>query len=194
MSGSRILFDRGIYVTPKIYQERAAQTAIYPNRGSNLAYAAMGLAEEASEVLACEINLPKTPSRVENLTKEIGDVMWYVAACAHEVESSFEEVSELSLTSSTLEQITNHELYAQEMLLRASAICGRAKKVMRDDAGKITVAKRAQILSHLAVILALARFYAESIDTSLSDILAANIVKLEQRKSKGTLKGDSDNR
>ena len=66
-------------------------TAIYPNKGTNLYYPALGLAGESGEV--CE-KIKKimrddegviTPEKRDELTKELGDVLWYVSALATEL-------------------------------------------------------------------------------------------------------------
>lgn len=81
------------------YQELAGKTAIYPDRGTNLAYPALGLNGEAGEV--AEI-VKKTyrdhdghlePDRREALQKELGDVLWYVAALCAESGLSMDAVA-----------------------------------------------------------------------------------------------------
>ena len=74
------------------YQQRAATTAVYPDRGrGNFVYPALGLAGESGEV--CE-KIKKTirddagvltPERRALLAKELGDVLWYCAALASEL-------------------------------------------------------------------------------------------------------------
>ena len=76
-----------------LYQVKAEETAIYPNKGDNLYYPALGLAGEAGEV--CEKikkimrdhnGLPNKEQKQE-IAKELGDVLWYVAALATELNS-----------------------------------------------------------------------------------------------------------
>lgn len=86
------------------YQARALTTAIYPGRGEvmGLAYAALGLAGEAGEVankvkkiLRGDRPLDETAKAV--ISKEVGDVMWYLAAVADELGVSLGEVAESNL-------------------------------------------------------------------------------------------------
>lgn len=80
-----------------LFQEEALSTAIYPK---GLAYPALGLAGEAGEV--CE-KIKKVirdqdgdvdlNNRIE-IKKELGDVLWYVAALAHELELDLSSVAE----------------------------------------------------------------------------------------------------
>lgn len=75
------------------YQQLAGRTAMYPGRDDQAlaAYPALGLAGEAGEV--CE-HVKKvlrddagrvTQARREALAKELGDVLWYVAAVCSEL-------------------------------------------------------------------------------------------------------------
>ena len=79
------------------YQRAALTTAEYPNVGENLVYPAMGLAGESGEF--CDkvkkmwrnLNTMRAHSltsekRMEML-KELGDVLWYIAACAKEMNA-----------------------------------------------------------------------------------------------------------
>jgi NTP pyrophosphatase (non-canonical NTP hydrolase) len=83
----------------KEYQEAAASTAVYPDLGSNLYYPALGLAGEAGELC----NKVKKIMRDDDgrlteesravISKEIGDVLWYVAAMCSEAGLSLEVVA-----------------------------------------------------------------------------------------------------
>lgn len=89
------------------YEEAAAKTAIYPNRGhvGGLLYAALGLCGESGEVAEKVKKLLRdgtglgpdgnyTPEFREACVKEVGDVLWYVTALAHELGVSLSEVAE----------------------------------------------------------------------------------------------------
>jgi NTP pyrophosphatase (non-canonical NTP hydrolase) len=76
------------------YEERALALAIYPDQGKNLVYPALGLAGEAGEVadkVKKEIrdHIEDTPG----LIRELGDVLWYVTACARELGVTLEDVA-----------------------------------------------------------------------------------------------------
>lgn len=85
------------------YQELVGQTAIYPNRGSNFIYPALGLCGEAGEVAEKVKKAIRddggqlSDERRQALIKELGDVMWYVAAMATELETSLEEVAQQNI-------------------------------------------------------------------------------------------------
>ena len=83
-----------------LYQDAAEATAIYPDKGDNLYYPALGLAGEAGEV--CE-KIKKimrdqkgfvTQESAEEISKELGDVLWYIAALATEINISLSSIAE----------------------------------------------------------------------------------------------------
>lgn len=83
----------------KEYEVAAAKTAVYPNRGNNIVYAALGLTGEAGEVAEKVKKSIRddegvlTDKRAKQLQKELGDVLWYVAAMCHELGMDMESVA-----------------------------------------------------------------------------------------------------
>lgn len=80
------------------FQAGALKTAIYPGRGKNLVYPVLGLNGEAGELaeklkkaIRDADGIVDGERRVE-MIKELGDVMWYTAACAEELGVGLEEV------------------------------------------------------------------------------------------------------
>lgn len=85
------------------YSKAAWETAIYPSKGRNVIYPALGLVGEAGEVsekvkkawrrrryISClhqEIGLRNS------VAKELGDVLWYINALAVEFGLSLEEIA-----------------------------------------------------------------------------------------------------
>ncbi len=84
----------------KDYQQKVKQTSIYPNQGNNVAYATLGLAGEAGEVadkvkkLIRDSNGILTPEKRDEMIKELGDVLWYLTACAIELGVNLEDVAQ----------------------------------------------------------------------------------------------------
>ena len=81
------------------YQKLSRETAIYPNIGSNFIYPTLGLAGEAGEVsekikkvIRDENGIVSDQKRTE-IEKELGDVLWYVAQIASELNLSLDEVA-----------------------------------------------------------------------------------------------------
>lgn len=97
-------------MTLEEYQLTALGTAIYPGQQSprGLCYVALKLNGEAGEFAehvgkamrddSFGINAPGlTPERHDALKKELGDVLWYVAAGAAELGLSLEEIAETNI-------------------------------------------------------------------------------------------------
>ena len=86
------------------FKYRAIQLAIYPNVGKNLPYAVLGLVGEAGEVANKVKKVLRddagvmTVERRDAIKAELGDVLWYCAAVAHEIEASLDNVAETSLS------------------------------------------------------------------------------------------------
>jgi len=81
-----------------VFQDEALRTAIYPNLGENIYYPALGLAGEVGEVcekikkiMRDDAGYVDYDSKTE-LKKELGDVLWYLAALAHELDIPFGEI------------------------------------------------------------------------------------------------------
>jgi NTP pyrophosphatase (non-canonical NTP hydrolase) len=85
------------------YQKQASATALYPNRLKNLAYPTLGLTGEAGEVANVVKKIQRdfggeiTPEIRAKLKDELGDVLWYIAACADELGLTLEEVAEFNV-------------------------------------------------------------------------------------------------
>lgn len=84
------------------YQRLSRRTAEYP-REAWLAYPALGLAGEAGEVAEHVKKVIRddggevSPARRAAMAKELGDVLWYVAQLATELELDLEEIAEGNL-------------------------------------------------------------------------------------------------
>jgi len=83
------------------FQRDALSTAIYPGQGetTGLAYAALGLAGEAGEVgnkvkkILRDDDGILTEEKAEQIASEIGDVLWYAAAVAEEIDYDLAEIA-----------------------------------------------------------------------------------------------------
>ena len=90
-------------MTLEEYQQRAKRTAIYPNQGNNFVYAALGLAGEAGEVSDKVKKVIRDKGGVldeisrQEIAKELGDVLWYIATMATELNLSLELVAAQNL-------------------------------------------------------------------------------------------------
>jgi NTP pyrophosphatase (non-canonical NTP hydrolase) len=84
------------------YQRLSRRTAEYP-RDAWLAYPALGLAGEAGEVAEHVKKAIRDdggavlPERRTAMAKELGDVLWYVAQLATELDLDLDEVARMNL-------------------------------------------------------------------------------------------------
>jgi NTP pyrophosphatase (non-canonical NTP hydrolase) len=81
------------------YQSLSRRTATYPRAGADLTYPALGLCGEAGEVAE---KVKKTlrddggvlsDERREALSRELGDVLWYLSQLATEAGLDLEEIA-----------------------------------------------------------------------------------------------------
>lgn len=82
------------------YQKITRKMAVYPNVGANLSYPVIGLFGEGGEVaekikkLIRDGNGEITEEFRASIKKELGDVLWYLAALTSELGLSFNGVAE----------------------------------------------------------------------------------------------------
>ena len=85
------------------YQSKASVTALYPKRLSNLEYPTLGLAGEAGEVANIVKKIQRdfggeiTDEIRSKLKDELGDVLWYISACADELGLTLEEIARFNI-------------------------------------------------------------------------------------------------
>lgn len=94
------------------YQQQARTTALYPRTerkasdpipGSNLTYVTLGLCGESGEVAEKIKKVIRdasgiiTEEKKQELKKELGDVLWYVANAAAELDLNLEDVAQANL-------------------------------------------------------------------------------------------------
>lgn len=94
--------NTGKYMTFREYQTAAAETAIYPAHLRRL-YPVLGLCGEAGEVAEKVKKLYRDsggcPSSdfIAGLEKELGDVLWYLAAICRDFDISLERCAALNI-------------------------------------------------------------------------------------------------
>ena len=80
------------------YQSKAKETAIYPDE-FKVTYPALGLAGEAGEIANKVKKILRddgghvTENRRNDLSDEIGDVLWYIAALASDLRLNLDDVA-----------------------------------------------------------------------------------------------------
>jgi NTP pyrophosphatase (non-canonical NTP hydrolase) len=85
------------------YQQRSRETARYPDVGANPIYPTLGLCGEAGEVADKVKKVIRdqqgafSADNVAALKLELGDVLWYLAQLANELELDLEDVARANL-------------------------------------------------------------------------------------------------
>ena len=77
------------------YQEKCKTTAIYPKKDA-IAYLSLGLVSEAGEV-AGKVKKQIRDGTESNIASEIGDVLWYCAMLANELNVNLGKIMEDNL-------------------------------------------------------------------------------------------------
>ncbi len=195
------------------YQRMALTTAIYPDRGSNIAYPALGLAGESGEICEKIGRGPKTDEERDALARELGDILWYVAVGADELGVKLSQIAWGSgsrwrnLSIDAFQTLTRQTIPDDEDGIRrglasvaldlagaSGNVCDRVKKMFRDDGGTLTDARRMAIVAGLSQMLQHVSLMATELGGSLEQTAEMNVEKLASRKRRGTIMGDGDNR
>ena len=210
--------------TPEVarqYVYFTESTAKYPsclpfNVNPQLVYVAIGLAGEIGEL--AEIFCKETQEQFDRKAaykatwKELGDVQWYAARMPIEFSDSrfklmpYHEMVRVALelreTTGNTEHVNGFDLQAG-LAATAGRILGVVKKMIRDgnqwtdeQAGK----KAFELQEYLQNLVYHSVLFAENTGPSIGypggfeSLLSANTEKLTDRKDRGVLHGDGDNR
>ena len=90
-------------MTFRAYQQRALQTAVYPDCGRNFTYPALGLCGEAGEVAEKIKKIIRDKGGCfgdeerAQIALELGDVLWYAAILASEFGLSLQDIANANL-------------------------------------------------------------------------------------------------
>jgi NTP pyrophosphatase (non-canonical NTP hydrolase) len=85
------------------YQQKARDTATYPVIGQAVIYPTLGLTNEAGEVAGKVKKIFRdkggvfTEEDLQALQAELGDVLWYLAQVATELDLSLDEIAEYNI-------------------------------------------------------------------------------------------------
>lgn len=86
------------------------------------------------------------------------------------------------------------ELTTLRMASHAGQAANQAKKILRDDDGELTEARKAAIGKEIGGVLWYCAALATDLGLNLGDIARENAAILADREERGTLRGDGDNR
>lgn len=85
------------------YQKLARQTALYAGAGKNFVYPALGLCGESGEVAEKIKKIIRDRNNIVDdecragLEKELGDVLWYVANLAAELDLKLDNIAQKNI-------------------------------------------------------------------------------------------------
>ncbi len=84
----------------KEYQKKSRETAIYPKLEPSWIYPSLGLSGETGEVMEKlkkilrDSNYEDKDKRINDIKKELGDILWYLSQLATELGFSLQEIAE----------------------------------------------------------------------------------------------------
>jgi len=93
-----------INMTFEEYQKTSRETAIYPNKDNDFIYPTLGLVGEAGEIAEKIKKVLRDKKGIideetqKELSKELGDVLWYLSQLSTELGLSLEEIAELNIS------------------------------------------------------------------------------------------------
>lgn len=177
------------------YQPLAVKTAVYPRTVADfgMAYCALKLNGEAAELGDKLDQMTSAPLEVVDALrvtarKEAGDVYWYIASLALEAQVAVAEPEAPAW-------FVNPRDCSVYVSRRAGAVAEIVGKAYRDDGGILSDGRREALASALSDLLAaLAWLVTSALDTTVSEVLSANIAKLRDRQQRGVLHGSGDER
>lgn len=76
----------------------------------------------------------------------------------------------------------------------AGEVCEHVKKTIRDDGGRLSQKRRRKLEKELGDVLWYVAALASELDLDLGEVAALNVDKLTDRKQRGVLHGEGDER
>ena len=134
-----------------------------------------------------------------NLFLEEGQLELDLGAQSNE-SNKYKKVSDLDMYQQVAKQTA---IYPREQAIiyptlgltgEAGEVANKVKKIIRDDGNKINKGLVQEISAEIGDCLWYISVLADDIGIKLSDIANANLIKLANRKEKGTIHGSGDTR
>ena len=134
-----------------------------------------------------------------NLFLEEGQLELDLGAQSNE-SNKYKKVSDLDMYQQVAKQTA---IYPREQAIiyptlgltgEAGEVANKVKKIIRDDGNKINEGLVQEISAEIGDCLWYISVLADDIGIKLSDIANANLIKLANRKEKGTIHGSGDKR
>ena len=197
------------------YQNESKKTAMYSREnGIGIMYIALGLAGEHGEIIEKIKQFIESKGEVFDnfkleLTKEIGDLMWYISQLCTETRLELSKVAsqifkhEIDMLEEYDNQIKNIQPQYTNMKLEdicidtTIAVCKlveKIKKIIRNKNGNLDVEDIDVINKNLGTVFSNIRELIVLFSLSIKDILNLNIEKITSRLNRGVIKSEGDNR
>lgn len=193
------------------YAVKARSLYIYPPKAKFIG-PAFGIAGECGEL----VEKIQYGGSHDELTKETGDVLWYLVNVLEDIDWSFidcvkyhAEALALETTASfegtflsyqaIINQIIENDCSPRKdaishLAIYSGKIAEIAKKALRDNGGIIPEGKKKVVGKYVVLILDILCDIATTYGLNMSDVAQANIDKLFDRRDRGVLGGSGDNR
>lgn len=187
------------------YAEVARSLAIYP-KDRAYEYPSLGRGGEIGELCAkIDFFTQQQPlgenlsSQLKGMTKEVGDVLWYVANTAYDAGIKIEELVPeccAGMGEVTFAAIQQTMPPVRPLVLAglAGKACELAKKYLRDDNSEMTDDRRWKVHNTLIEILLALGGVCNTLGISFDEAAQGNLDKLLDRQKRGVLQGSGDNR
>jgi len=177
------------------YQAEAVSTAIYPG---TLSYPTLGLCGETGELIAALVDDRTNAHRytienVRSIMKEIGDVLWYAANVASDMDVLLSEVMQRKEFEVEVEMWDVDEVI-DELPVHAGVVAENVKKTLRDNCGVLTDDRCGNIMKALRLTILWLERLCSYYGVTLAECAQLNVDKLRDRQERGVLKGDGDDR
>lgn len=181
------------------YQKQTRETAIYPEIGKKFVYPVLGLVGEIGELLE-KFENNQTYFAMSNsknidtteLEGEIGDVLWYIARTAEEFGFTMSDL--IKDQDCFVKNIIDIRHSVSQMVIDAGLLSGKVKKIFRDKDGEVSDEVKELIRLYLWNIFNSLNGLCDKMHINVIDVSEKNIDKLFDRKKRGKIKGDGDNR
>ncbi len=155
------------------YQDLAIITRQYPVQYC-IAYPCLGLLGEITEAMEC------TFYNEDALKKEIGDVFWYIAVLCYDIGIRMDNIEKESSTI-TMKEITS-------LTIIGGRIAECVKKILRDGISDSKIERMKELIGQL--IFGLGSVW----KFDMMEVLEMNIKKLYDRRDRGVIKGNGNER
>lgn len=188
------------------YIEQARSVAIYPD-GARFFYPTLGLVGEIGETVD-KLTKLHVPSNKAEITKELGDCLWYLVNVIKDayfpcsiVDILGDVTDQRGSTADSFTQLGTKLIAAEDtrsvfirLLVYVGSLAEVAKKTIRDTDGVIPTNKYSELRNSLGQVLLCLFDICAQWSINMDDVAQANIDKLFSRRDRGVLSGSGDNR